>query len=63
MKDLTYLFSAFAIIWAGVGLYIVRLVVLRKDLQRRVARLELVHLAKCGFAIRAHVAKEHLVWA
>ncbi len=40
MKDLTYLFSAFAIIWAGVGLYIVRLVVLRKDLQRRVARLE-----------------------
>ncbi len=40
MKNLTYLFSAFAIIWAGVGLYIVRLVVLRKDLQRRVARLE-----------------------
>lgn len=40
MKDLTYLFSAFAIIWTGVGLYIVRLVVLRKDLQRRVTRLE-----------------------
>ncbi|MDF1536768.1 MAG: CcmD family protein [bacterium] len=40
MKDLTYLFSAFAIIWAGVGLYLVRLAALRSDLQRRVARLE-----------------------
>ena len=40
MKDLKYLFMAFTIIWAGVGLYLVRLSVMRRDLHRRITRLE-----------------------
>jgi CcmD family protein len=40
MKDLKYLFMAYTVIWAGVGLYLARLAVLRSGLQRRLARLE-----------------------
>jgi CcmD family protein len=40
MKDLKFLFMAYTLIWAGVGLYLVRLSILRSDLQRRVVRLE-----------------------
>ena len=40
MKDLKYLFLAYSIIWAGVGLYLARLAILRSDLQKRVVRLE-----------------------
>jgi len=40
MKDLKYLFMAYTVIWAGVGLYLARLAVLRSGLQKRIARLE-----------------------
>jgi hypothetical protein len=40
MKDLKFLFMAYTLIWAGVGLYLVRLSILSSDLQRRVVRLE-----------------------
>lgn len=40
MKDLKYLFLAYSVIWAGVGLYLARLAILRSDLQKRVVRLE-----------------------
>ena len=40
MKDLKFLFMAYTLIWAGVGLYLARLSILRSELQRRVVRLE-----------------------
>lgn len=40
MKDLKYLFLAYSVIWAGIGLYLARLAFLRSDLQRRITRLE-----------------------
>ncbi len=40
MKNLTYLFAAFSLIWAGVFLYLVRLSSLRKHLEQRISRVE-----------------------
>ena len=40
MKNLGYLFAAFALIWAGVLLYLVRLSSLRKHLEQRISRVE-----------------------
>lgn len=40
MKDLTYLFLAFAFIWAGVLVYLVRLAGLRRQLEERVNRIQ-----------------------
>ena len=40
MKNLVYLFGAFAVIWAGVGLYLFRLAALRGSLEKRIQRLE-----------------------
>ena len=40
MSDLTYLFAAFSIIWAGVVIYLIRLAGLRKRLDERLEALE-----------------------
>lgn len=40
MNDMAYLFAAFAVIWTGVLLYMVRLSTLRKRLEERIHRLE-----------------------
>lgn len=39
MNNLTYLFAAYAIIWAGVLAYLIRLAGLRRRLEDRVDRL------------------------
>ena len=39
MNDLTYLFVAYALIWAGVLAYLIRLAGLRRQLEDRVDRL------------------------
>ena len=40
MNNLTYLFAAFAVIWAGTLAFLLRLAVLRKQLEARIERLE-----------------------
>ena len=40
MNDLTYLFLAFAFIWTGTLGYFIRLAALRKQLEKRISRLE-----------------------
>ena len=40
MSNLTYLFAAFAFIWAGVLAYLIRLSGLRKQLEERIDRLQ-----------------------
>ncbi len=40
MSNLTYLFMAFAFIWAGVLGYLIRLSGLRKQLEERIDRLQ-----------------------
>ncbi len=39
MNDLTYLFVAYAFVWTGVLVYLIRLAGLRKQLEDRVDRL------------------------
>jgi len=40
MSDLFYLFAAFAVIWAGVLGYLIRLAGLRKQLEEKIDRLQ-----------------------
>jgi len=40
MNNMIYLFTAFALVWAGVLFYVVRLSGLRKQLEVRITRLE-----------------------
>lgn len=40
MSNLTYLFVAFALIWAGVLAYLIRLSGLRKQLEEKIDRLQ-----------------------
>ncbi len=40
MSNLTYLFVAFAFMWAGVLVYLIRLSGLRKQLEERIDRLQ-----------------------
>ncbi|UCG39703.1 MAG: CcmD family protein [bacterium] len=37
---MNYLYAAYAVIWAGVGLYLARLSLMRRALERRLERLE-----------------------
>ena len=41
MNNMTYLFIAFALIWAGTTAYLYRLASLRKQLEKRISRLEM----------------------
>ena len=40
MSNLTYLFVAFAFIWTGVLVYLIRLAGLRRQLEARIDRLQ-----------------------
>jgi len=40
MNELIYLFAAFALIWTGVLVYLIRLANLRKQLEERIESLE-----------------------
>jgi CcmD family protein len=40
MKNLHYLFIAYTLVWAGAMIYLLRLSSLRRDLERRLARVE-----------------------
>jgi CcmD family protein len=40
MSDLTYLFSAFALLWAGILVYVLRLASLRRSLEKRIGSLQ-----------------------
>jgi len=40
MSDLTFLFAAFAVIWAGVLAYLIRLAGLRKQLEEKIHSLQ-----------------------
>jgi CcmD family protein len=40
MKDLVYLFAAFAVIWGGVLIYVIRLGALNRSLEMRLVKLE-----------------------
>ena len=40
MTDLAFLFAAFALVWAGVLAYLLRLVSLRRDLEKRIDKLQ-----------------------
>ena len=40
MNDLMFLFVAFALIWSGTFVYLVRLAAMRKQLEERIANLE-----------------------
>ena len=41
MSNMIYLFIAFALIWAGTLAYLYRLAGLRKQLEKRISRLEM----------------------
>lgn len=40
MNNMIYLFAAFALVWAGALTYMIRISGLRKQLERRITRLE-----------------------
>ena len=46
MNNMIYLFVAFAFIWAGTLAYICRLAALRKQLEKRITRLETTAAAR-----------------